>query len=111
MPRSRERDGPGRGGRGSGEGAPVGWVPGVPSATLRMPNARDARLGPIVPIGPSPSGRSSRAARGGSEQPEHGGAHVNVLIAYGSHLGSTAGIAEDIGDTIRRQTGALVRVQ
>jgi menaquinone-dependent protoporphyrinogen oxidase len=35
---------------------------------------------------------------------------VNILVAYGSHLGSTAAIAEDIGDTLRRRTGGQVTV-
>jgi menaquinone-dependent protoporphyrinogen oxidase len=36
---------------------------------------------------------------------------VKVLIAYGSHLGATAGIAEEIADTLRRETGATVTVE
>jgi menaquinone-dependent protoporphyrinogen oxidase len=36
---------------------------------------------------------------------------VKVLIAYGSHLGATAGIAEEIADTLRRETGASVTVE
>jgi menaquinone-dependent protoporphyrinogen oxidase len=36
---------------------------------------------------------------------------VNILIAYGSHLGATAGIAEEIADTLRRETAASVDVE
>src|SRR4051794_33959230 len=36
---------------------------------------------------------------------------MNLLITYGSHLGSTAAIAEEIGDTIRRESTAEVTVR
>lgn len=35
---------------------------------------------------------------------------MNILIAYGSHLGATAGIAEEIADTLRRETTSSVTV-
>lgn len=36
---------------------------------------------------------------------------MNILIAYGSHLGATAGIAEEIADTLRRESAASVTVE